>query len=135
MLGGNKESVEAFTSCIGKTITGLELKSEETLVFTFEDGTRMGLEDQGQSCCEHRYMRTDDKLADFIGAKLLGGEIKPGPDVGGSGEEHNIEFLDITTDRGVFQMVNHNEHNGYYGGFAVRAKKLPRARKETNATV
>jgi hypothetical protein len=33
---------------------------------------------------------------------------------------HEVAFLEVTTDRGVFQMKNHNEHNGYYGGFLIR---------------
>jgi hypothetical protein len=36
-----------------------------------------------------------------------------------SGEDHDIAFLLVQTSDGVFTMVNHNEHNGYYGGFLV----------------
>lgn len=31
------------------------------------------------------------------------------------------QFLMIRTSLGVFTVVNYNEHNGYYGGFALRA--------------
>lgn len=122
LLCGNEKSVEAFKSCIGKKIKSLTLDENTGLHFVMEDGSRMRLFDDGQSCCESRYMRTDDKLQDFIGAALLGAETKPAPGKEVEYGDHEIEFLDVRTDRGVFQMVNHNEHNGYYGGFMVRAE-------------
>ena len=35
---------------------------------------------------------------------------------------HEIQFLDVKTDKGIFQMANNNEHNGYYGGFLIEAR-------------
>lgn len=121
LLAGNEESVRAYKSSLGKTITALSLGEDDALHFTFDDGTKMKLYDDGQSCCERRYMMTDDKLSDFVGAKFLGAEIKEAPDVKDDGEVHEVQFLDVKTDKGVFQMATHNEHNGYYGGFLVRA--------------
>ena len=120
-LGGNEESVKAFTGSLNKIITALTLGEDDALHFTFEDGSKMKLYDDGQSCCESRYMRTDDKLADFVGAKLLGAEVKGAPNMPYEDGEHEVSFLDVKTDRGVFQMASHNEHNGYYGGFLIRA--------------
>ena len=68
-------------------------------------------------------MRTDDNLEDFVGAKLLGAEIKEAPNEPDKDGEHEVEFLEVQTDRGVFTMASHNEHNGYYGGFSIRAAK------------
>lgn len=59
--------------------------------------------------------------ADFVGAKLLGAEVKPAPNIPDEYCKHEVEFLDVKTDKGVFQMASHNEHNGYYSGFAIRA--------------
>lgn len=120
-LGGNEESVKAFTSCLNKTIASLSLGDDNALHFVMDDGTKMRLYDGGQSCCEDRYMRTDDKLSAFVGAKLLGAEVKPAPNMPHEWGEHEVAFLDVTTDKGVFQMASHNEHNGYYGGFLIRA--------------
>lgn len=122
MLSGNASSVEAFTGAIGKTITALTLGEDEALHFVFEDGTKLMLFDDGQSCCESRYMRTDDKLDEYVGAKLLGAEIKEAPGIPMEYEEHDVEFLEVQTDKGVFTMSSHNEHNGYYGGFSITAK-------------
>lgn len=121
MLFGNDSSVEAFTGAIGKTIASLKLGEDEALHFDFSDGSKMKLRDEGQSCCELRYMRTDDNLSDYIGAKLLGAEIKEAPSVEDEYGEHDVQFLELKTDRGVFTMVSHNEHNGYYGGFLISA--------------
>ena len=38
------------------------------------------------------------------------------------GEKHEVQFLEIKTDRGVLTMANHNEHNGWYGGFWIVAE-------------
>ena len=123
MLGGNDESVDAFTGAIGKTIAQLNLGQDDALHFVFDDGSKIKLFDDGQSCCESRYMRTDDNLEDFVGAKLLGAEIKEAPSEPDECGEHEVEFLEVQTDRGVFTMASHNEHSGYYGGFSIRAAK------------
>lgn len=121
LLSGNESSVKAFQSCVGKTIKSLSL-SDDVLHFVMDDGTKMDMYDDGQSCCESRYMTTDDKLEDFIGAKLIGAEVKEADPIACPEDEvHEIAFLDVTTDKGVFQMKTHNEHNGYYGGFLIRA--------------
>jgi hypothetical protein len=120
ILKGNKESVETFQENIGKIIKNLEIADNE-LRFTFEDNTGMRLFDNGQSCCEVRYMYTDDKLSDFIGAALLGAEIREGPTEEIWGEPKESQFLIVSTSNGQFTVVNYNEHNGYYGGFLVVA--------------
>ena len=121
MLCGNEKSVEAFSSCLNKTIKSLSL-SDNSLHFTFDDGTNLTIWDNGQSCCETRYIVCDDDLKQFIGAKLIGAEIKDAPNISAQYEEHEIQFLDIKTSLGVFQCASHNEHNGYYGGFSIECK-------------
>lgn len=34
---------------------------------------------------------------------------------------HEVQFLHVKTSKGSFAVSNHNEHNGYYGGFNVEA--------------
>ena len=120
-LGGNRETVEAVQAAMGKTITALSL-TDDQLRFEFEDGSRLRLQDSGQSCCEHRYMQTDDDLPYYIGAKFVGAEVRDGGSTEGEyGDTHEIQFLVVTTDRGTFSMASHNEHNGYYGGFWIAA--------------
>ena len=120
-LASNADSVKAFNGAIGKTITALTLGEDDALHFTFEDGSKIKLFDDGQSCCENRYMRTDDNLADYVGAQLLDAEIKEAPSVKYEYGEHEVQFLEVRTSKGCFTMASHNKHNGYYGGFLIRA--------------
>ena len=69
LLSDDSHSVEAFQKNVGKVITALTI-AEDRLLFTFEDGIKMKLFDNGQSCCERRYMHTDDDIQDFVGAVL-----------------------------------------------------------------
>lgn len=121
LLGGNEQSASVFNKAIGKTISTLEI-TEEELLFTFTDGTKMKLFDDGQSCCEHRYMHTDDDLNYFIGSALQSAEVRPGgKEQLEYGDVKESEFLIVSTSAGQFTVVNYNEHNGYYGGFLIRA--------------
>ena len=78
----------------------------------------------GQSCCEETgYFSTNDSPQDFVGATLTGIKLTDislnteminkrfeyGFDGGG------IQFVDLETDRGTFQIAVYNAHNGYYG--------------------
>lgn len=123
-LGGNEASVAALKESVDKEIAELSI-NEERILFTFTDGATIKLYDDGQSCCERRYMHTDDCLEDFVGALFKKAEVRDGPtEVREWGEPKESQFLVITTSIGQFTVVNYNEHNGYYGGFALRAKKV-----------
>lgn len=133
LFSGNEETAKVFHSCIGKEIAALELQkshhdgysSMDRLLFTFSDETKMAVWDGDQSCCEDRYMHTDDKLADFVNSMLINGEIRDAPDIEDeSGEVHEVQFLIITTSKGAFTVETHNEHNGYYGGFWIEAARV-----------
>lgn len=121
-LSGNAESVRTFTESLNKKISSLAMKNDE-LLMGFEDGSSIRFRDEGQSCCESRYMMTDDDLSHYVGAELIGAELESGPDIKAEYEEHETQFLKVNTSKGVFTMVTHNEHNGYYGGFAIGVSK------------
>jgi len=121
-LLGNDDSSKICSAAIGKIITELSIH-ENALWFTFSDGSKINFYDDGQSCCEHRYMHTDDDLKYYIGATLLGAAIKDGPTESDEwGDPKESEFLIIKTSEGEFTVVNYNEHNGYYGGFSICCK-------------
>lgn len=109
---------------LGKRITELSLGDDDKLYFEFEHIYEMKIFDAGQSCCEARYMRTDDNLKDYIGSILLGVEIKEAPTIEDDDGVHEIQFLEFKTNKGCFTMASHNEHNGYYGGFDIRVEYL-----------
>lgn len=119
-LGGNEESVQAFKNAIGKEIAQIKIDENE-LVLKFVDSSAITFRDEGQSCCEHRYMNTDDRLNDYVGSTLLGAQTKSGPSTEREyGDPIDCEFLEVITSEGSFIIKNYNEHNGYYGGFAIR---------------
>jgi hypothetical protein len=126
-LSDNGETARTIREAIGKKISSLEMK-DEVLVMKFEDNTGIRIFDDGQSCCESRYMMTSDKISDFVGSIFTGAELRDAPNVGEEGDsgdgEHEVQFLLINTSLGTFTMETHNVHNGYYGGFYVVAKPL-----------
>ncbi len=136
---GDQETVDAYHKVIGKTITNIELTplnnsvsqwdddGKDVLKVKFDDGSMLTVYDGGQSCCESRYMTTDDKFEDFVGATLFSMEIKQAPDIteedeDGWGQTHEVQFLELMTSKGALTMASHNEHNGYYGGFALELR-------------
>lgn len=120
LLCGNEDTVNALKTSIGKRIEKLQLQ-DNVLRLHFKDGAILSIEDAGQSCCEHRYMSTGDDLSTFADSDFMNAEIAQGPDEPDQYGEHEVQFLNITTSKGVAQFANHNEHNGYYGGFSIRA--------------
>lgn len=120
MFGDNSETVETIRSALGKVILNLYLE-ENRLHCCFSDGPHIAIWDDGQSCSESRYMATDDELAYFIGARLFNIEVRDAPNMPDEWGEHEVQFLVITTSLGAFTIANHNEHNGGYGGFWMKA--------------
>ena len=125
-LGGNKQTVDAYERAIGMELQHVELLND-ILVMRFTDGRGIQVYDDGQSCCETRYITTDDKLSDFVGATLVDMELRDAPNVvtDDAWDEHEVQFLLVNTSKGTFTLETHNEHNGYYDGFAVVIRELP----------
>ena len=125
MLSGNSETVEALNKVKGKKIKVITLvQADPDFVEISTRDHTIRISDQGQSCCERRYMVTDDSLVQFIGAKILGFELREAPSptkTEAYDEDHEVQFLVILTDKGNITFSNHNEHNGYYGGFSICA--------------
>lgn len=114
--GGSKHSANEY---YGKTIASAEIK-DDRLRIGFSDGKVIEIWDDGQSCCESRYMTTDDDPASLVGHTLARIEAKDGPDSEGEyGDCHEQVFVEVGTDKGFITIANHNEHNGYYGGFGL----------------
>lgn len=103
----------------GRTVVAAAI-DDERLLLTLDGGLQIRIWDDGQSCCESRYMRTDDDPASLVGGKLLRIEAKEAPSVDDDGYgEHEVVFVEVATDKGHITIANHNEHNGYYGGFGL----------------
>lgn len=122
-LFGADQGADVVQGAVGKVIKGFSY-TDDALSITFTDNTSIKVYDDGQSCCEHRYMVIDDDLAQFVGATLTGVEVRNAPDVEDGGEAHEVQFLEVQTSLGVVSIANHNEHNGYYGGFWMKVERV-----------
>ena len=98
---------------------------EDGMVLQFTDGSGLRIYDGGQSSCEKRYMSCDDNLPYFTGSTFMSAEVREAPAVEDEdGGVHEVEFLVLHTSKGVITVANHNEHNGWYSGFWMRAEPL-----------
>ena len=102
----------------GPVIKDVEI-DEDSITLHFSAG-KLTLSDCGQNCCENRYMSTDDDVRSLIGQRFVCWEVKDGPGESDEYDVHETQFLEIQTEGGFVTLVNHNEHNGYYGGFTVK---------------
>lgn len=113
--GGSEHSPDEYK---GRKIVYIDLFNNR-LQIKFEDGKTIAVWDNGQSCCENRYMSTDDNLADLIGHNLVNIEVKKFEEITEEYGDHEICFVEVSTTGGFITLANHNEHNGYYGGFGM----------------
>lgn len=115
---------EIIRKFIGKRFSSVDLDAyNDVLWFVFE-GKQLEIWDSGQSCCEERYLHTDDDLGFFTDCILL--DISEEPLVVNPHTEYDdvteMKFLNINTSKGGFQVVAYNIHDGSYGGFDLRAR-------------
>ncbi len=122
LLSRGDETVNVVRNALGKKIKDITMINDY-IILEMEDGYKFQLWDNGQSCCERRYMTCDDNIKEFIGATLLNINTKDAPDIN-DGEVHEVQFLEFDTDRGAISVASHNEHNGYYGGFCIEAQQV-----------
>ena len=109
-----------------------ELKNQKINSITFDGDSTVRIEtdlgrysiwDDGQSCCEHRYMTTDDDVSSFNDSIFLDMLLKDAPDIEDKYQVHDVQFLEIITSKGSLTFATHNEHNGYYSGFSIKIKR------------
>lgn len=131
LFGGKEENLPVGVKAhVGKKIADLYLDPEFNhgdggLIFTFDDGSRMAIYDKGRSCCEARYMDTDDDLLEYVGAIFQGVDMRDGSVTESKyGDVDETAFLEVVTSAGRFTVNTYNQHNGYYGGFWIIAKTL-----------
>jgi len=120
LSGGSENSADKYYGRKIKTASLVDNKLVIEFTGKHETGKIIHVYDNGQSCCESRYMTTDDNLSDLRGGKLTEIKLKYAEDETGEyGDVHEICFLEVSTDKGSVVFANHNEHNGYYGGFGL----------------
>lgn len=114
-----------YSEIVGKQILGTRLDDNDNVVLlVLEGGYSLTLSDDGQSCCETRYITCDDNLSDLIGSKFSHiKELKHTTvDDDEYENEHEIVFVEIRAEDTFCTICTHNEHNGYYGGFNLNVR-------------
>lgn len=119
LSGGSKESADKY---YGREIVDAQFK-DDALTLTFSDGVKIKLTDEGQSCCESRYMTCDDKASDLIGGHLREISLRHS-EIEEEYGAHEICFVKVETEKGHITIETHNEHNGYYGGFGLNLQEI-----------
>ena len=115
LSGGSPKSASDY---YGQKIVSASL-DDDALKLGLDSGKTIKIWDNGQSCCESRYMRTDDQVASLVGHTLTRIEAKEAPNEPDEYGEHEVVFVEVGTDQNFVTIASHNEHNGYYGGFGL----------------
>lgn len=129
------EAARAINRALSQPIVSLAIdddanRGDGALVICVADGSTVQISDEGRSCCEWRYITTDDDLAAFVGATIVEIECRAGEEVDTDFGTTETAFVIVTTTAGAFTLVTHNEHNGYYGGFTPVIKLTPKEAAE-----
>lgn len=110
----------------GKRIVALTL-SDNKIKLYFGGGFVVHIFDNGQRCCEERFITTDDNLSLATNTRFRNLTIKGTTNDDYSDDEikqiDEILFLKIQTDKACFTFETHNKHNGYYGGFDIQIEE------------
>jgi hypothetical protein len=120
MCGLDETLINKFKNSINKKIIKIEA-TDTSLLIVFKDKTTIVFQDDGQSCCETRYMNKDNNLdlSKFTYSNFLGAEVKERDNLNDEYDVHEVCALEIQTSKGNFEVLFHNLHNGYYGGFYI----------------
>lgn len=110
---------------LGRELVSIALIDDEIIIETVDVGV-FKLYDDGQSCCEARYITTDDTLEVENGSRLISINIKDAPNVETEDDldVHEIQFLELVTTSWTYTFCTHVIHNGYYGGFDVKLERV-----------
>lgn len=92
-----------------------------SFVLRLASGFKIVIVDAGQSCCEHRHLHTSDVVSSLVGETLVSIRVDSVGCIDDAGEDHEVAFLKVSTNRDSITLETHVEHNGYYGGFCLRA--------------
>lgn len=107
----------------GKKIVTAKLYQNEIFI-SFEGKPIVKVYDDGQSCCESRYISTDDDPLELSGQTLVAINVKDAPDGEHEYGSHGRKFVEIQGNKSSVTFVTHNEHNGYYGGFGLTLEEV-----------
>ena len=99
-------------------IKHVEIK-ENKLILHFESGRKRLIYDDIKPYDGVRYLSTDDDLSTIVGGKIISINTREGS-IDDYFDQHELLFVEIITTKGFLTIVNHNEHDGHYGGFNLQ---------------
>ena len=111
--------------CSGEVIENITIFTEgniDILCIKLECGLQVEVCDNGQSCCEHRYMNCDDNLSSLVGEEFRSIKLGESSHTDHDYDVTDIQFLKFQTNKDSITIANYNEHNGYYGGFSIESE-------------
>lgn len=114
----SQEHVDLLKNNFNNKIEVIKLIKDDLFLKT-ENSPPIRIYDASQSCCENRYMICDDYSDEFVGSTLIDVKLEGAPSIECEYGDHEVQFLKLVTDRGIITVSNHNEHDGYYGGFYI----------------
>ena len=125
----NNECEALYKEIMGRRIVEIVVENDALKIHFAGDAPNVKFFDDGQSCCESRYMTCDDDVKVLRSGFFLSASIRSAGSPKAKDEEedwgvHDIQFLIIETTIGGITIANHNKHNGYYGGFSLKLEKL-----------
>lgn len=104
----------------GKKIKGIFYDYWQ-ITITFEDKNILIIDlEREPVCCEEIFIdtdNTDDEIKELSGSILKDIEIRESAINDSEWSAHDVQFLEISTDKGFLTFKTHVIHNGYYGGF------------------
>src|SRR6185312_7899172 len=87
--GGSKHDPKEF---FGRTVCGAEI-IDDRLRLTLDGGEQIEIWDDGQSCCENRWLTCDDDLKSLCGHTLARIDTKSGPNESSEWGDHEVCFV------------------------------------------
>lgn len=97
-----------YALAVGKQITSA-YKSDNQICINFIDNSKLLIFDDGQSCCEHRYLTCDDYLEGMIGEFFSSISTTCCDNLDSSEDMyHEVRFVTIYTNRDHYTACTHN---------------------------
>lgn len=109
--------MDKFSDLLGKTLSNVEVKGKEEIIFTLNDGKAYKLFHE-QDCCEN--VEIEDvvgELSDLIGSPILMADEATNNDIPGKDDpdSHTWTFYKLATIKGYVTIRWYGVSNGYYG--------------------
>lgn len=111
-----------FKALIGRTISGLSISDDDTVLVFYTDRGPEAIHAEGDCCSSSWFHEILGTRSHLIGQVITGSEKRSMPDPG-SYADHDVLSdygVMLTTPKGRVDIVYRNDSNGYYGGYAER---------------